>query len=223
MKKAHSLKLLAATTALATCFSFFSSAQNADNTIPPASAAPAVAQKLPYGVEDIVKLSHAQISEDVILNYVQNSGTVYNLGPNDLVYLRQQGVSDRVVNAMLDQRRHLSDPAAPQTQVAVTAPPSAPSQDAQAQAQQPAEAPLQPPASSVYVIPNSGAQYAYYGSSYPYYPYYYPYYYGPSISLGFGYYGGHYYHGGHYYGGHYGGGGHWGGSGHWGGGGSHHH
>ncbi len=60
---------------------------------------------LPYGVEDILKLSRAQISDDIIINYIENSGTVYNLAPKDIVYLRDQGVSDAVVNAMLDQRK----------------------------------------------------------------------------------------------------------------------
>jgi hypothetical protein len=60
---------------------------------------------LPYGVEDILKLSRAQISDDIIINYIRNSGTVYNLAPKDIVYLRDQGVSDAVVNAMLNQRK----------------------------------------------------------------------------------------------------------------------
>jgi len=60
------------------------------------SAAAAQAEpKLPYGVEDVVKLSHAQISDDVVLNYIRNSGTIYTLGPQEIVYLRNQGVSER--------------------------------------------------------------------------------------------------------------------------------
>src|SRR5689334_1742574 len=76
--------------------------------------------KLPYGVEDVLKLSRAQIGENIILNYVQSSGTIYNLTPKDIVYLRDQGVSDKVVSAMLDQRKRVelaaqaaSAPAAP--------------------------------------------------------------------------------------------------------------
>ena len=44
----------------------------------PADAAPV---KLPYGVEDVLKLSRAQVSEDVTLNFIRNSGTIYNLAP----------------------------------------------------------------------------------------------------------------------------------------------
>ena len=56
--------------------------------------------KLPYGVDDVLKLSRAQISEDITLNYVRNSGTIYNLAPKDIVYLRNEGVSDKVISTM---------------------------------------------------------------------------------------------------------------------------
>jgi len=195
-----------------------------------ATPAPAVVAsttvKLPYGVEDVLKLSRAQINEDIILNYVQNSGTIYNLGPNDLVYLREQGVSDRLVNAMLDQRKRANEAA----QVAQAAQAAQPAQPAYAPAPtmdpsiangtaytQPAASDsatyVQQPASSVYVIPYPAARSAYYSYGYPY-SYGYGYY-APSVafSIGFGgrgcysSYHGHY--GGHYGGGHSGG--HWGG------------
>lgn len=179
---------------------------------PVASAAPATAGKLPYGVEDVVKLSRAQVSEGVILTYIQNSGTIYNLGPKDIVTMRDQGVSDRVINAMLDQRKTVeastqagaSALAAPADTTVVAAAPtySSPPPDAT-----PASA------SSVYVIPYPAATSAYYGYYQPYYSGGYYGYYGygyPSVSFGFGYGGayygryGHYYgHYGHYYGGHH--------------------
>src|SRR4051812_34089719 len=58
-----------------------------------ATATSAQAVKLPYGVEDLLKMSRAQVSDDVIATYIQNNGTIYNLGPNDIVYLKEQGVS----------------------------------------------------------------------------------------------------------------------------------
>lgn len=179
--------------------------------------------KLPYGVDDVLKLSRAQVSEDVTMSFIHNSGTIYNLSPGDIVYLRNQGVSDRVINTMLDQRKNV-----PAETAAQTAPPSAPAAPpasvypdantaaaAQASAQyaptyaQPAPAYVQPeptyaPASSVYVIPYSSPGYGY-SSYYPYYGGYYGYY-GPSVVVGFGYRGGGYYggyHGGYYGGGHY--------------------
>ena len=148
------------------------------------SAAPA---RLPYGVEDIVKLSKAQISEDVILNYVRNSGTVYNLAPADIVALRNEGVSDHVINAMLDQRKNVPEAAAqaqpaPAPTVSTPAIPTpGPQPDYQA-AEPPAVYMETTAPSSVYVIPYPAGSYAYYSSGYyPYYGGYYgycgPYYY----------------------------------------------
>lgn len=192
-------------------------------SIPAATDAAPV--KLPYGAEDVLKLSRAQVSEDVTLNFIHNSGTIYNLAPKDIVYLRNEGVSDRVINTMLDQRKNV-----PAEMAAQTPPPTAPpapaypdanaAAAAQASAQyapayaQPAPvyAPPEPtyaPASSVYVIPYSSPGYGYSGY-YPYYGGYYPYY-GSSVVIGFGYHGGYYGgHGGGYYGGH---GGYYGGHG----------
>ena len=185
--------------------------------------------KLPYGVEDVLKLSRAQVGEDVILNYVHNSGTIYSLVPNDIVYLRNEGVSDRVINTLMDQRQSVPAQAAAQT-----APPGAsdapqapvrPDASAAAAAQAspqyaPAYAPAAPvyieppptydPASTVYVIPYSGGGYGY-ANSYPYYSGGYYGYCAPSVVVGIGYgrgggYRGHYggYHGGYRGGGHYG-------------------
>jgi hypothetical protein len=201
----------------------------AQTPAPEATVAPAPAvteaapAKLPYGVEDVVKLSRAQVSEDVTLSFIRNSGTVYNLAPKDIVYLRNEGVSDRVINAMLDQGK--SVPTVAGTQAAPTTAPSASvpvdpnaAAAAQAQAQYAPAYTQQPvyvqpdasyvPPSTVYSIPYSTPAAPYYYSGYPYY-------YGPSIGIGFGFgYGGYYrgygyrggyYHGGSYHGGHYGG------------------
>jgi len=187
------------------------------------STPPVVVTKLPYGVEDVLKLSRANVGEDIILNYVRGSGTIYNLGPKEIVYLRDQGVSEKVINTMLDQRKRAevamqaAAPAAPvQVQPNEGAPP-ANSDVTSANGNATggpvytdpngtyAQAPLTPPASSAYVIPYTPSYYAPYG----YYPYYGGWY-GPSIVFGFGhghyghgYYGGH---GSHAYGGHSGGG-----------------
>jgi hypothetical protein len=187
--------------------------QAAPSPAPVVTAEPAPV-KLPYGVEDVLKLTRAQIGEEIILNYVQGSGTIYNLTPKDIVYLRDQGVSQKVLNAMLDQRRRAVEMAA-QNAAPVTTVQNAPTvanapmvPDANAAPVASAytdpnaayaTAPLTPPASSVYVVPYAPS-YPYYGSygSYGYsYPYYYGGWYGPSVSFAFGF-GGH----GHFYGGH---------------------
>lgn len=165
----------------------------------------AAAPKLPYGVEDVLKLSRAQVSDDVVLSYIRNAGTIYNLSPQDIVYLRNQGVPDRIVNAMLDQRKRVTEVAA---QPAPTQPspaiPNAPTVPDAYQAPPPPDytqvAPqAAPPPSTVYVVPSPTVN-PYYYPYYGYYgPYYYPYYrgyYGPTLSFGFRF-GGHGYGSGH--------------------------
>ena len=82
---------------------------SAPSTATTSTSAPteAAVVKLPYGADDVLKLSRAQVSEDVTLNFIRNSGTIYNLAPKDIVYLRNEGVSDRVINTMLDQRKNV--------------------------------------------------------------------------------------------------------------------
>jgi hypothetical protein len=175
--------------------------------------------KLPYGVEDVLKLSRANISEEIILNYVQSSGTIYNLGPQDIVYLRNQGVSDRVINAMVGQRKLVEATAQAQQQVTPAVPIVPTFPDASVAPVAPvypdsgpayAEPTAAPAASSVYVIPSpqvSAAYYGYYSYPYSYYGYYGPYYSAycaPSVSIGIGFGGYGYYHGCYYGRGHYG-------------------
>lgn len=200
-------------------------AQNSSPAPGAVATAPAnpTAPQLSFGVPDVLKLSNAKVSEDTIVSYVQYSGRSYGaLSAGEIVYLHEQGVSDRVVATMLEQRKRFTEAAAP-TIAQPTAIASAPQYQ-----QAPAPAPVQyvqpAPASTVYVIPNT-PRYVDYG----YYPYsdYYGYSY-PAVSLSFGYYGGYRggaycgsgYHGGGYRGGGYGyyGGGHYSGGGSHGGG-----
>jgi len=149
-----------------------------------ATAKTAEPVKLPYGVEDVLKMSRAQVSDDVIATYIQNTGTIYSLGPNDIVYLKEQGVSDRIINTMLDQRRIANEVAAQaqQQQAAAQAPAAAAENNAPvttpayADSQAAAPAVAQPAASSLYVIPYPTPAYPYYGQPYYYSSYSYPYY-----------------------------------------------
>jgi hypothetical protein len=154
--------------------------------------------QLSYGASQIVQLARAKVSDDTIIAYIRNSGNSYGLDANQIIYLRQQGISDAIVNVMLNQPKVASTPAQPvaqpdnsqiaQTSTAVVQPTTTYVQTA--------------PPSSVYVIPDSQTYYynAYYAQPY-YYPYYaWPY---PAVSLSFGF------------------GGRWGGGGWHGGGGFH--
>jgi hypothetical protein len=161
--------------------------------------------KLPYGVEDVLKLSRAQVSEDVTLSFIRNSGTIYNLAPKDIVYLKNEGVSDRVIGAMLDQGKSVptitgtqagsaTTPTAPQAPVypdanaaaaAQASPQYAPTYDQSAPVYVQPDTTYAPP-STVYSIPYSTPAYPYYYGGYPDYYGGYPYY-GPSIGIGLGF------------------------------------
>ena len=181
---------------------------NVAQTAAPAGGAPF---QLSYGVSQIIQLSKAKVSDDTIVNYIRNSGSSYGLDASQIVYLKQQGVSDAVINTMLNQPRL--------TQTAVQTAP----QPAYPTASSTATVVAQPtvtyvPSSTVYVIPDTQTYRYYNNYYYPYYGYY-PYYSGwyyPAVSFSFGFGGG--YHGGYYRGG-------WGGGyrgGYHGGGGWHH-
>jgi len=148
------------------------------------SAGETAAGRLPYGVADILKLTQAQVSEDVVLNYVLNSGTVYNLGPKDIINLRNQGVSDRVLTAMMTQRNRVPEESARQAAVAAASQPQGPVPgypDANAVIGPPPYAQVyvepppapEPPPSTVYVVPATPLFAPPYGGYYPYYGTYY--------------------------------------------------
>jgi hypothetical protein len=159
-----------------------------------ASAAPTAPVPLSYGVSQIIQLSQANVSEGTIVHYIVNSGNRYGLDANQIVYLKQQGVSDAVINTMLNQPRTVVPPndstASSAPTVVVVAPPTVTYVPAQS--------------STVYVIPDTQT-YKYYGYGYRpryggyYYPSYSPVYFGvgyPGVSfaIGFGGYRGGYYH-----------------------------
>jgi hypothetical protein len=56
---------------------------------------------LPPGVQDVLKLTRAGLSEDLILSQVRTSGTTYNLTADQIIYLSNQGVSQNVIKALL--------------------------------------------------------------------------------------------------------------------------
>jgi hypothetical protein len=179
------------------------------------SAAQTAPVQLSYGVSQIIQLSKAKVNDDTIVNYIRNSGSSYGMDASQIVYLKQQGVSDTVINTMLNQPRSAAQAAPQPAYPAASSPATVVAQSAVTYGQ---TTPTYVPSSTVYVIPDTQT-YRYYNSYYPSYGYYYPYYGGwcyPSVSFSFGFGGG--YHGGYYHGG-WGGGYH--GGGYHGGGGWH--
>jgi len=52
--------------------------------------------------ESIVRLTQAEVSQETILHVVNTQPGSYALGVDDIIALKQAGVSDRVLDAMLD-------------------------------------------------------------------------------------------------------------------------
>lgn len=57
------------------------------------------------GISDIIVLSRAGVNDDVIIEKIIASGAVFKLSLEEVEALRKEGVSSRVVNFMLDNRR----------------------------------------------------------------------------------------------------------------------
>jgi hypothetical protein len=140
-------------------------AQTTDAQTPPPSVMP--------WVSDVVKMNDAGIAPDVIANYVRNTDARSTLGADDIIYLRDHGISTGLITTMIQHGAVTqSAPTAqtvpmPATPAPVPAyaqyPPSAPDYSAYQQ---------QPDVNyNYYSYPNYG-----YSTPYWYWNYYYPYY-----------------------------------------------
>ena len=50
--------------------------------------------------DQLVRMAHAGLADDVIINSVQTSGGQFDLSPNGLIFLKTNGVSDRVIHSV---------------------------------------------------------------------------------------------------------------------------
>lgn len=78
----------------------------------------AMAPKGSVTIDDVVAMTRANVSEEVIATHVRNHGVAAPLQASDLIVLQQQGVSSRVIQAMQ------APPAAAQPVGYVAAPPA---------------------------------------------------------------------------------------------------
>jgi outer membrane lipoprotein SlyB len=79
----------------------------------------------PLSVPDVKALAKAGITEDVIISQIANSHTVYHLSSADIIDLRDSGVTDKVINFMINTPSMVAATPPPAPAVAV-APPGAP-------------------------------------------------------------------------------------------------
>jgi hypothetical protein len=76
------------------------------------------APSLPPGVQDVVRLVKADLSEDVILAHIRNTGAYYNLSADQLIYLHEQGVTQNEIKSLLGA----GSPAVPASPAPASAP-----------------------------------------------------------------------------------------------------
>ncbi|HEV7736370.1 MAG TPA: hypothetical protein VGO47_03220 [Chlamydiales bacterium] len=55
----------------------------------------------PLTLNDIIKLTHADVSDDTIIIYMQNTGSTYNLSQSQIRRLQDVGVSQNVIDYMI--------------------------------------------------------------------------------------------------------------------------
>jgi hypothetical protein len=176
---------------------------------PYSTAVNASDSQMVYGVPQIIRLSQAKVSDDTIIAYVKNSGLSFSLDADQIINLRQQGVSDAVITTMLNQPKpaptaYAPTTSAPQpvastvnTSTAETTPLYSPRQSDQistpaASTQPVPTTTVAPTVTYVQTVPAPAYYYAQ--------PYYYPSYaWFPPVSLSFAW--GSSWHGGGYYGG----------------------
>src|SRR5437588_714004 len=64
---------------------------------------------LPREAEEVLKLARANVSEGTIIAFIMNSERTYSLSASQILYLREQGVSDFAIATMLGHGRTASD------------------------------------------------------------------------------------------------------------------
>lgn len=70
----------------------------------------------PMGLPDVKMLAKSGVSDEVIISQIRNSRTVYHLSASDILDLKDAGVSDKVIDFMINtpgQYRPLRPPPPP--------------------------------------------------------------------------------------------------------------
>jgi outer membrane lipoprotein SlyB len=97
-----------------------------------------VQQGQPLTISDIKALAAANVSDQVIISQIRNSHTVFHLSTSDIIELHNAGVSESVINFMINTPNTVGDSSAVETTTVIT------------------EAPPPPPAEVVTLAPGPG-------------------------------------------------------------------
>jgi len=57
------------------------------------------------GISDVIVLAKSGIGDDAIIDKIAKTGSVYNLSVEEIEILKKEGVSNRVLNYMMDTKR----------------------------------------------------------------------------------------------------------------------
>ena len=76
------------------------------------------------GITNVAQMAQAHISDDLIISQIRSTGSVFRVSAEDIIWLKQNGVSDVVVQEMQATATRVS--AAPSSTVYVVDPPPAP-------------------------------------------------------------------------------------------------
>lgn len=105
----------------------------------PTQKVPPVRVSLPPAVDEVVDLSQAGVGDPVVLEFVKNSTNAYELSVDEIVYLKDLGVSEQVLAGMVHRGNELRQQAAKEAEVVAANPPANP----------PPSEPAQPPPAEV--------------------------------------------------------------------------
>src|SRR6266446_8227719 len=103
--------------------------------VPGQPAAPVPAAVSP-AVAEVLRLAESGVSEDVVMAYIQNSPAGFNLSADQILYVRDLGLSSQVITAMLNRDAALRSQPPPSQPATEPEPAPAPTV--------PVEAPLTP-------------------------------------------------------------------------------
>ncbi len=136
--------------------------------LPPTKVIPPEPVNLPRELAEVARLTESGVDQNVVLLYVQQSAKGYPVSADQLIYLRDLGVSEPVLQALVE---HSSTPTAPVLPGTAAAPTpagegQAPSPAVPSETQPPAESPAS--SESTAPPPVSGAAASFYDSLAPY-------------------------------------------------------
>jgi hypothetical protein len=74
-------------------------------------AAQSASNAVPLSLEQVLKLSQAGVSEDLIITTIKKNGKPFDLSPDEILVLKKSGLSDTVIEFLLDPSRAYTPPA----------------------------------------------------------------------------------------------------------------